>query len=120
MQGPRPLATSVDEYISWYPPKTQTVLSSLRTFIKTIAPQAVESITYAIPTYKVNGKRMVYFAAYESHIGIYPLPEHPDESLYNEIAQYVAGKGTLRFDLNKPLPSALVERVLRNRLESCL
>lgn len=120
MQGPRPLAESVDDYISQFPPAVQSTLTELRTMIKSIAPEAVESITYAIPTYKMNGQRMVYFAGFDKHIGIYPLPDGSDAELQKAIAPYVAGKGTLRFALDKPLPTELIKRVVRSRLESCL
>ena len=120
MQGQRPLAESVDDYISQYPPAVQKTLNELRALIKSIAPESVESVTYAIPTYKVNGERMVYFAGFEKHIGIYPLPDNPDAELASDIAPFVAGKGTLRFALDKPLPTELIKRVVRSRLESCL
>jgi uncharacterized protein YdhG (YjbR/CyaY superfamily) len=120
MQGPRPLAESVDDYISQYPETVQKTLAELRVLIKAIAPEAVESITYAIPTYKVNGKRMVYFAGFEKHVGVYPLPDQPDAELARDIAPFVAGKGTLRFPLNVPLPTELIKRVVQNRLECCL
>ena len=65
----RPTAASIDEYIAEFPPETQRVLEELRTLIKALAPGATETISYAIPTFDLNGKHLVHFAGYERHVG---------------------------------------------------
>ena len=70
MQKPQ----SVDEYITSFPPETQKILSQIRDIIKIEAPNAVESISYGMPAYKLNGKPLIYFAGYEKHIGLYATP----------------------------------------------
>ena len=70
----RDTAGSIDEYIAGFPPETQTVLEEVRVLIRGLAPDAVETISYAIPTFDLSGKHLVHFAGYEHHIGLYPTP----------------------------------------------
>ena len=70
----RSTANSIDEYIAGFPPETQKVLEELRALIKASAPDATETISYAIPTFDLNGKHLVHFAGYERHVGLYPAP----------------------------------------------
>ena len=67
-------AGSIDEYIAGFPPETQRVLEELRALIKAAAPDATETISYAIPTFDMNGRHLVHFAGYEKHILGQPLP----------------------------------------------
>jgi uncharacterized protein YdhG (YjbR/CyaY superfamily) len=107
---------TVEEYIETFPKGVQTSLVSLRGVIKTIAPNAVESISYGIPTYKVNGKPLVYFAAFKNHIGFYALPSGNLE-FKDELSQYKQGKGSVQFPLDKPLPYNLIERIVAFRVK---
>ena len=68
----RSTASSIDEYIAGFPAETQTVLEELRVLIRACAPGATETISYAIPTFDLNGKHLVHFAGYERHVGFYP------------------------------------------------
>lgn len=111
--------TSVDEYIASFPSEVRPVLGQLRAAILRVAPATVESISYGVPTYKLDGKYLVYFGGWKQHVGIYPVIDiGPD--LEAEVAPYRAAKGTLRFPLKQPVPIELVERVvgelLRQRL----
>ena len=114
----RQRAEDVDGYIATFPEDMQVRLGQIRNLVHTLAPDAVESISYAIPAYKVSGKPLIYFAGYAKHIGVYPLPDKPSNDLAAEMAPYVAGKGTLQFANRDPLPLDLIERVVRSRLES--
>ena len=103
--------TSVDDYVASFPPEVRPVLEQLRDAIARSAPTTTASISYGIPTYKLDGKYLVYFAGWKRHVGIYPVVDvGPD--LEAEIAPYRAAKGTLRFPLEQPFPFALVERVV--------
>ena len=73
-------------------------------------PGAGEKISYQMPTVTVEGKPVVHFAGWKSHISLYPAPEG-DDDLTRELTPYVAGKGTLKFPLNRPIPYELIERV---------
>ncbi|MEZ4499157.1 MAG: DUF1801 domain-containing protein [Thermomicrobiales bacterium] len=107
---------TVDEYIAQFPAEVQAQLDQIRSLIHHLAPDSSETISYAIPAYKLHGKPLIYFAAYAKHIGLYPLPEHPSDDLTEAMAPFVAGKGTLRFPHTNPLPLDLIERVIISRM----
>jgi len=65
---------TIDEYITGFPEGTQEKLQQIRTAVKQWVPEAVETISYGIPTFKLNGTYLIYFAGYKKHIGIYPVP----------------------------------------------
>ena len=106
---------SVEEYISSFPPEVQTVLQTARKTIRAAARGAQESISYAIPTFSVDGRPVVYLAGWKKHISIYPIPEL-DENLE---LQLVPWKGTVKIPLEKPIPyeliTVLVERLVTQR-----
>ncbi|MEW6027847.1 MAG: iron chaperone [Chloroflexota bacterium] len=103
---------SVDEYIATFPDETQRLLEEVRAIIRTAAPDAREKISYQIAAFELNGKNLIHFAGWENHISLYPIPSGSD-AFDQEIAPYADGKGTLKFPLDKPLPSKLIERVVR-------
>ncbi|MES2798517.1 MAG: DUF1801 domain-containing protein [Bacteroidota bacterium] len=102
---------TVDQYIAQFSNETQEILQKIRTLILEEAQDAVESISYAMPAYKVNKKPMIYFAAYENHIGIYALPT-AHKAFQKELSIYKQGKGSVQFPLNKEIPYELIERML--------
>jgi len=87
---------TVDEYIKAFPKDVQGVLKKMRQTIKEAAPGAIETISYQIPTFKLNGKGLVYFAAFQSHIGFYPIHAGV-EGFEKELSQYKQGKGSVQF-----------------------
>ncbi len=89
-------AASVDEYIAMFPKDVQNILVHMRQTIKNAAPAAEESISYAIPAYKLNGKPLVYFAGYENHIGLYATPAGHKE-FEKELSKYKQGKALYNF-----------------------
>ena len=105
-------SSSMDEYIATFPEDVQTILQQVRKTIKAAAPKAGEKISYGIPTFTMNGKYLIYFAGWKSHISIYPIPIG-DEAFNKEIAQFVAGKGTLKFPIDKPLPLKLITKIVK-------
>lgn len=88
----------------------------MRRTIREEAPEAVETMSYGIPTFDVNGKHLVHFAGYARHIGFYPGAEVAIE-FQPELSSYKGGKGSVQFPLDRPLPLDLVRRVVRFRLE---
>lgn len=103
-------ASSVDEYIKSFPADVQTILQKIRQVIKQAVPAAEESIAYAMPAYKLNGKPLVYFAGYDKHIGFYATPT--GHSAFNkELSQYKQGKGSVQFPLDQPIPYDLIEKI---------
>ena len=103
---------TVDAYISSCPPEVQANLQAVRETIRSAAPEAEETISYDMPALRVGGKFAVSYAAWKDHISIYPIPAAEGE-LATELEPYVAGKGTLRFPLGKPIPYDLIARVVR-------
>ncbi len=105
------LFTTVDDYISTFPEDIQAILEKVRQSIQKAAPDAVETISYGIPTFNLNGKHVVFFAGWKHHISLYPLPAG-DEAFQQQIVHYKRAKGTLQFPLDKPLPYDLVEKIV--------
>lgn len=116
LSGESPIAVpaSIDEYIAGFAPTTQELLQQVRQVVHAAAPEAREVISYRIPAFKQHGI-LVYFAAFKKHIGFYP-PVHGDTELEEAVAPYAGEKGNLRFDLGKPLPLDLIDRITRLRL----
>lgn len=103
--------TTIDEYISTFPADIQAILEKMRQAIRKAAPEAAETISYAIPTFNLNGKLLVSFAGWKQHISVYPLPAG-DEAFQQKIAPYKRAKATLQLPLDKPLPYDLVEQLV--------
>jgi uncharacterized protein YdhG (YjbR/CyaY superfamily) len=105
---------NIDEYIATFPQDIQKLLNQMRATITKAAPKAEEAIKYAIPTFILNGN-LVHFAAFKNHIGFYPAPAGI-EAFKKEVAPYEAGKGSLQFPLDKPLPLSLVTKIVKYRV----
>lgn len=102
---------NIDEYIAGFPKETQALLEEIRSIIKVTAPGAEETISYDMPTFKLNGSYLVYFGGYKNHVSVYPVPrEH--EAFKEELSHYKGSKGTVQFPLNKPLPIDLIKRIV--------
>lgn len=112
--GPADPAT-VDDYISGFPPEVQAILQRIREVVRAAAPGAEESISYRIPAFRQDGV-LLYFAAFRSHIGLYP-PVHGDDRLEKALARYAGEKGNLRFPLDEPIPYGLVRRIAKLRVK---
>jgi uncharacterized protein YdhG (YjbR/CyaY superfamily) len=103
----------VDTYIAKQPSEAQSVLQRVRRIIRRVLPDAEETISYQIPTYKVNGQYVVYFAGWKQHWSLYPVTESVRSALGSELASYQLRKGTVRFPLAESVPEKLVERIVR-------
>ena len=115
MPEARSTATTIDEYIAEFPPETQRVLQEMRELIRAHAPGAVETISYAMPTFDLNGRHLVHFAGYARHIGFYPIPSGM-EAFKEELSAYKTGKGSVQFPLDEPLPRDLIRRMVEFRV----
>lgn len=111
----RPTAASIDEYIAQFPAETQTALEEMRAIIRDLAPDAVETISYAIPTFDLGGTHLVHFAGYARHVGLYPTPSGM-EAFADDLAPYKRGKGSAQFPLSEPLPVELIRRIVEFRV----
>lgn len=106
---------SVHQYIAGFPADVQRILKRVRATIRKAAPRAEETISYRIPAYKLNGSPLIYFAAFKSHIGVYPVTR-AERAKFKELAKYKGGKGTARFPLDKPIPYGLIGRIVKFRM----
>jgi uncharacterized protein YdhG (YjbR/CyaY superfamily) len=105
----------VDAYIAGAPKDARAQLVALRKVIKDTAPEAEERISYSMPYYHYHG-RLVYFAAFKNHIGLY-IPSPIIEEHEDELADYETSKGTVRFPIGKPLPVSLIKKVIKARIQ---
>jgi uncharacterized protein YdhG (YjbR/CyaY superfamily) len=105
---------SIDEYIRTFPKDVQDKLQALRKTIRKAAPSAEETISYGIPTFDLDG-HLVHFAAYKKHIGFYPTSSGV-HVFKKELSIYKTSKGTVQFPVGKPLPLALVSKIVRFRV----
>ena len=107
-------STLVDEYIAAFPLETQKLLQEMRATIRAAAPDAVEKISYQMPTLFLKGN-LVHFAAWKNHIGFYPTSSGT-QALENELSIYEYAKGSVKFPIDKPLPLELISRIVRFRV----
>lgn len=108
------LIENIDQYISSFPTATQNLLKQMRKVISKAAPKAKENIKYAMPTFEYYGN-LVHFAAYKNHIGFYPAPSGL-KAFQIEIDAYANSKGAVQFPLDKPLPIALITKIVKFRV----
>jgi uncharacterized protein YdhG (YjbR/CyaY superfamily) len=99
---------SVDEYIASQPDAIRPILRQVRNAIRKAVPEADELISYNIPTYKLKGEPVLYFAGWKQHFSLYPVFASLLAALRHEIAPYVVSKGTMRFSLSQPVPAKLI------------
>jgi len=118
MRGDQPAAKTIDEYIAGFPPDVQEILQKVRTTIRRAAPQAQETISYQMPTFRLEGN-LVHFAAFKNHIGLYPTPSGT-ERFRKELSSYETGKGSIRFPLDKPIPYDLIAKIVKFRVRENL
>ena len=111
----REQAKTIDEYIAGFPPDVQAILQKIRQTIRDSAPDAQETINYAIPTFTLNGN-LVHFAAFENHIGFYPAPSGM-EQFKQELSGYKGAKGSVQFPLDQPMPYALITKIVNFRVK---
>ncbi len=111
----RTVAADIDEYIAGFPADVQKILRKIRSTIRKAAPKAVESISYQIPTYKLNGKALIYFAGFVKHVSVYPAPRDAKE-FKKELVAYKGGKGTVQFPFDKPIPYELITRIVKFKI----
>ena len=108
-------AKNIDEYIAFFSGNVGERLIKLRAIIKKAAPMAEEKMSYAIPTFTVGGKNLVHFAAFKTHIGFFPGPSGI-AAFARELKAYKTSKGAVQFPLDKPLPLALITRIVKYRV----
>ncbi|HRZ50056.1 MAG TPA: DUF1801 domain-containing protein [Bacteroidales bacterium] len=107
---------NIDDYIHQFPPEIQEKLRSVRETIREASPEATEGLSFGMPVFRLNGKRLLYFAAHTNHIGLYALPSG-HLAFKEELKGYKQGKGSVQFPYGQPLPLELIGRIAEFRTE---
>lgn len=106
---------TVATYLAGLPPVARRALTRVRSIVRKAVPGADESISYQIPTYKVQGRPVLYFAAFKEHYSVYPSNAALVAAFKDELARHELSKGTIRFPLSEPVPVKLIERIAKFR-----
>ncbi|WP_142683599.1 DUF1801 domain-containing protein [Chitinophaga polysaccharea] len=110
--------STIDQYIADFPREIQVLLQQMRAAIKAIVPEAGEKISYGIPTFTLNGN-LVHFGGYKQHIGFYPGASGI-KAFEKELSVYKNSKGAVQFPLDKPLPIALINKIVKFRVKESM
>ncbi|HEY7281094.1 MAG TPA: DUF1801 domain-containing protein, partial [Actinomycetota bacterium] len=116
MAGP----ATVEQYLAGLPAPERRALDRLRATIRSVEPEATETISYQIPTFKLHGRLLVSFAAFRDHCSLFPANDRVREACGDALTPYLSGKGTLRFTVEQPIPTALVKKIVRTRARETL
>lgn len=109
-------AATVSEYLAKAPPRARKALKQLRAAIRAAAPGITEQISYGMPAFELDGRYLLYVAAFKEHVSLYPVTAGMVAKHSRAIAPYRAGKGTLRFPLDAPIPVGLVAKLAKLRV----
>ena len=115
-EGKSASISEVEDYLADVSPEARATLEKLRQTIKAVAPNAVEVISYQVPTFKLDGRMLVSYAAFKNHCSFFPGAA-PIKAHQDELKSYQTSKGTIRFATGKPLPAALVKKLVRTRIK---
>jgi uncharacterized protein YdhG (YjbR/CyaY superfamily) len=107
----------LEDYFARVPEETRATIEQLRKTIKATAPRAIEVIWYQIPTFKLNDRPLVSIAAFKNHCSFFPMSYAVLNAYKDELKSYHTSKGTLRFPLDRPLPAALVKKLVKARIK---
>ena len=113
---PKGKLRTIDEYLALAMPEQRAVLEKLRKTIHAAAPGAQEYISYGLAGFKFNGRPLVYFGAWENHCALYAASPATQKQFQKELKGFVVSKGTIRFTPEKPLPMALVKKLVKTRV----
>ena len=113
-------SAEVTAFIAKYPPEIRKVLEAVRKTIRSAAPGAEEGMGYGVPAYKMNGRPLVYFAAFKKHLGFYPAGSSVFKKFKKDLAGYEQAKGTIRFPIDVKIPYRLITKIVEFRVNENL
>ena len=108
--------TTIDDYLATVSSDKREALEKLRQTIRSIVPKAEEGISYGLPTFRLDGKKLVGFGAAAKHCAFYLMSSTTVETFKDELVAYETSKGTIRFQPDKPLPTALIRKLVKARI----
>jgi len=111
----RPTPASVEAYLATFAPEVKQRLEEIRGAMRTAAPEATEIISYGIGAFALKGSAFVFFAGFDRHVSVYPVPNAAPE-LEAVLAPYLSGKATARFAVDRPIPADVVAAITRANL----
>lgn len=106
---------TIDQYMADFEPEVQARMASVRQLVRTLVPEALETISWAMPTFKYRKKNLLHFAGHKTHLGLYPGPEAM-VAFADELTTYKTSKGALQLPYNQPLPIDLITRIIHYRV----
>ena len=106
----------VDDYLATLPEEPRAALEKLRATIRAAAPDATEGFSYGIPAFRLGGRPLVSYAALKDHCSFFPMSPAVIEANRKELERYDTAKGTIRFPADRPLPAALVRKLVKARI----
>ncbi len=107
---------AIDEYLAGVNTDQRVALEKLRKTIRAVAPKVEECISYGIPAFRLNGRSLVFFGAWANHCALYPGSSATLKKFRNDLKGFQTSKGTIRFSPDKPLPLALVKKLVKARM----
>ena len=116
MRSTSKVPKDIDEYLTGVPEPARTTLSKVRAAIRSaVPPEATEAITYRMPTFKYKGS-LLAFGAFKNHCSLFPMSLAVVAAFKNELKDFPTSKGTIHFPLDKPLPAALLKKIVKARI----
>jgi uncharacterized protein YdhG (YjbR/CyaY superfamily) len=106
----------VDAYLAKVPEDQRAALEKIREIVRKVAPTATEGISYGFPTFKLEGRGLIWYAAWKKHCSIYPLTPGVSRAVGKELEPFDTEKGTIRFTPEKPLPASLIKKIAKARI----
>jgi uncharacterized protein YdhG (YjbR/CyaY superfamily) len=106
----------VDTYLQNVEPQKRIILQDFRMLVKKMAPEVQESISYGVPTFKLNKKPLIYMAAFTNHMSVYPASDEMIAFVGDELKKFRTSKGTLQFTLKNQIPHPMLKKIILFRL----
>lgn len=111
------MAETVDEYLQNVEPAQRAELERIRKIAKNLAPEAEETISYGMPTLKLNKKPLIHYAAFKNHLSIFPASSRVMDKMGDKLSDFHTSKGTLQFTVAKPIPETVLKELVTERMD---